>query len=318
MRRHVPPLLALLAACAALVLAGCASQPLERPPRPAPRFAAPPKADTAFAAIEQSLRKSNGDGVSGFEIFLRPQRERPALAARACRLGAPHDRPAVLRVVRRHRGAPAHQAGDRRGRPRGEGAHPHRRPQLAACGTPPPSTCATNCSPPSTRTRTSKCACSTPGRAATSSDGPGRRWGNGAPQPAHAQQVDHRRQPGDDPGRAQPRRRVLRAQPRVQLPRSRRDRHRARRAAGLRGVRPLLEQRLGAGGLGAEAPHEARGRRRGARPDGPGTRGQPVPREHPSRAAGLGRGNRFARPGGSTPAAARCIRTCPRTVPSAT
>ena len=60
-----------LAACAAFVLAGCASQPLERPPRPAPRFAVPPKADTAFAAIERSLRQAGGEATSGFEIIDR-------------------------------------------------------------------------------------------------------------------------------------------------------------------------------------------------------------------------------------------------------
>jgi hypothetical protein len=67
-----------------------------------------------------------------------------------------------------------------------------------------------------------------------------------APEPAHAQQADGGRQPRGRHRRPQHRRRVLRAQPTVQLPRPRRAGRRPGGAPGQRGVRPLLEQRLGA------------------------------------------------------------------------
>jgi putative cardiolipin synthase len=49
-----------------LVLAGCASVPT---PRPAPSHALPPRADSPFAAAEEAVRATHGDGHSGFHLL---------------------------------------------------------------------------------------------------------------------------------------------------------------------------------------------------------------------------------------------------------
>ena len=98
-----------------------------------------------------------------------------------------------------------------------------------------------------------------------------------SPQPAHAQQVVHGRQPGGDRRRPQHRRRVLRGGRGAGLRRHRRPRRRRRRACDLDRVRPLLEQRLGVPGAAhhrSRAGHQP-GRVRGA---GAGHQREPVAR----------------------------------------
>jgi putative cardiolipin synthase len=53
----------------ALLLGACASKPVEPYVRPAPQYALPAAADTAFSAIEASVRSVHGDQASGFLLL---------------------------------------------------------------------------------------------------------------------------------------------------------------------------------------------------------------------------------------------------------
>jgi putative cardiolipin synthase len=63
------PFIAWLAIAAALVLGGCASRPLELPPRAAPRYALPAASEGTFASIEAAISAKHGPEVSGFELI---------------------------------------------------------------------------------------------------------------------------------------------------------------------------------------------------------------------------------------------------------
>jgi hypothetical protein len=80
------------------------------------------------------------------------------------------------------------------------------------------------------------------------------------PEPAHAQQELHRRQPHRHRRRPQHRRRLLRRQRQQQLPRPRPAGGGAGGAGGLAGLRQLLEQRGDAAGLGLEGSEGLAGR----------------------------------------------------------
>ena len=53
----------------ALILGACASKPIEPYVRPAPEYALPAKADSAFSEIEAAIRAAHGPEASGFELL---------------------------------------------------------------------------------------------------------------------------------------------------------------------------------------------------------------------------------------------------------
>ena len=88
-----------------------------------------------------------------------------------------------------------------------------------------------------------------------------------AREPAHAQQVVHRRQPGDGRRRTQHRRRVLRRRGRRHVRRPRRARRGAGGVRGVEGVRSLLEQRVRLSGVGFRRSANAGRHRSVSRPN---------------------------------------------------
>ncbi|MCK7471233.1 MAG: hypothetical protein MZU95_10970 [Desulfomicrobium escambiense] len=158
---------ALLGALA--LVASCAGTHKELP-RPPAGYAQPPRATGAFSALEASVRERGGPGRLRLHAA-GPERRGPALAPGADRPRPAHPGPAVLPLVRRRGRGADDAAGDAGGRPgRAGAAHrgrpAHLRPRRAT-------------RPSWTTTRTSRSGCSTPGTTARWSAGRSRwrrRW----------------------------------------------------------------------------------------------------------------------------------------------
>ena len=247
----------------------------------------PAQSTGRFAAMEQAVSTAHGPDASGFRLV---ESNADGLKWRLVLIDSatPLAGPPVLRLVWRCHGPVADGARDCRGRPRRQGPHAVRRPQHHAARH--DQSRAARCPAGAYRQPSEhpdpRLQCLAPARLVRAR---GRRRNRvRTPEPAHAQQADDCRQPRGDPGRAQCRRRVHGPEDRVQLPRPRRAGRRAGGAPGQRGVRPLLEQRLGApdSAVGVAKCHagDAGGDRAAARGGGP-------PRDAgcPDRCAQLGR-----------------------------